>query len=108
MEAYPDVLVGGRVAGERLARGGSLVMEGSRCNFRPWRLVPFRAEIAFVACSAVLKVMKANPICLFSLLTAIEVSVSGPILVNSASISFWMRILPGSRAVLVSASMASL
>ena len=84
-------------------------MEGSRCNFRPWMLVRFRAEITFVACSAVLKVTKANPICLFSLSMGIEVLVSGPILVNTALMSFsvrWLRfltkILPGIMAVLVS------
>ena len=79
----------------------------------PWNLVAFRAEMAVAACSAVMRVTKAIPICLFSLAVGILFSVSYPNFANSASMSFLevecsrfrTRILPGSQAVLVLSSM---
>ena len=66
-----------------------------------------------LACSAVLKVTNVNHVFLFSLLVGILLSVSGPNFASSALMSFLeversrflIRILPGSRAVLVLAFM---
>ena len=68
---------------------GYLALAGTSCSVLPLKIALFRVEMAVAVFSVIVKVTKANPVCLtVSLSMGILVLVIGPNLANNASMSF--------------------